>query len=126
MLILSVIALLTPLPIQNAEPVSLEVIFEGVPEYDSGWVLTITLKAKEDLEEAEIWVEKSDGIKIESGSPFWHGPLKSGDAEVIEISMRLVGSLPQEITVNLVGRTSDGRRFEKKVYRAIEYISDRV
>lgn len=114
------------LQIQNTEAVSLEVLFDGVPEYGGGWVLTITLEADEDLEKAEIWVEKSKGLSIKSGSPFWHGALKSGDEAVIELSFTLTSSPPQHITVNLVGRTLAGKRFERRVHRNIEYTSGRL
>lgn len=124
--ILSLFPLFIPLQTQNSEPVSLEVVFDGVPEFGSGWTLTITLKALEDLKEAEIWVEKTDGLKVKSGSLFWHGVLKSGGSEVIEILMTLKGAPPQEVTVNLVGHTAGGRRFEKKIYRPIAFISERL
>jgi len=123
---LFIVPLQPPLPIQNIEAVSLEVLFDGVPEYGGGWVLTITLEANEDLEKAEIWVEKSDGLSIKSGSPFWHGALKSGDEAVIELSFTLIASPPQDLTVNLVGRTSAGKRFERQVHRSIEYTSSRL
>jgi len=111
----------SPLQIQNIEAVSLEVLFDGVPEYGGGWILTITLEANEDLEKAEIWVEKSKGLSIKSGSPFWHGVLKSGEESVIELSFTLTSPPPQDITVNLVGRTSAGKRFKKKIHRSIRF-----
>jgi len=110
----------------NKPKVELEISFEGIPEYNGKWQLTITLEAGENLGETEIWVERSEGLKVESGSLFWHGHMKSGEKTVIEISMRLTAAAPQEVTVNLVGRTTDGRKFSKKLHRTIAFISEHL
>jgi len=126
MFFLALLSFFAPQPIQTDAPFLLEVSFEGRHEYDGAWRLQITFQAREDLGESEIWVEASDGLKVDSGSLFWHGKLKSGEKAEIEIAMRLTDAPPQGLTVNLVGRTARGQGFSQKIHRAVAFISDRL
>lgn len=127
MLLLSLMAAFSlslhpPLQVQNNAPASLEILFEGISEYGGGWDLTIILQAQEDLKKAEIWVEKSNGLSLRRGSLFWHRKsLKSREEAVIQLSFSLIGPIPQDITVNLVGYTTGGKRFEQQARRSIAY-----
>ncbi len=117
----------SPLQAKTVEAVSLQVHLDGVPEYGGAWELIITLQAREDLKKAEIWVENSDGLSLRRGSPFWYKKkIKSGKRAVIRLSFSLIGSLPQDVTINLVGHTSSGKRFEQKIRRNIEFTSGRL
>ncbi|MFQ5543526.1 MAG: hypothetical protein ACE5FY_04135, partial [Nitrospiria bacterium] len=110
---------LMTIPILEAKPYSLEVLFDGVPVEGGGWVLTLTLLAKTDLESAEIRIETSEGLIINAGADSWQGPLASDEEEVLEVSLTIIAPLPQEVIVRVRGKTQTGNPFEERVFRKI-------
>ena len=106
-------------PAQGTEPISLEILLDGVPTLGGGWVLTLTLQALVDLDHAEIRIVSSKGLKRGTGEPFWQGALDAGDEEVLETAYNLTNFPPQEITIRVRGRSPDGRTFEKVLKRQI-------
>ncbi|HEX9758796.1 MAG TPA: hypothetical protein VGB26_13515 [Nitrospiria bacterium] len=102
-----------PLFIHAEEPISLEVLFDGVSVQYGGWVLTVTLMANSEIAEIQLTVEKSEGLEVTAGKPFWEGALPLGREHVFEISMSLVKPPPQTLTVGIQGRTENGRQFKK-------------
>jgi hypothetical protein len=108
-----------PLVAGAEEPVSLEVLLDGVPVEEGGWVLTVTLRAHADLDEVRLTVAPSEGLRITAGEPEWRGDLRSGEEEVVELSFRMIGRAPQEIVLHLKGRLRGGGSFEKKIVRRV-------
>ncbi len=117
---LRAVIVLLSLSALSLEPASLEVLFDGVPEKGGGWVLTATIKANEDLREAEMEVELSPGLSIAAGEPRWEGDLSAGDQQMLELSLVLTAPPPQQVTVRVKGRLRDAKNFEKIVVRRIK------
>lgn len=111
--------LLLPLRTAAEEPVSLEVLFDGVPAEGGSWVLTVTLLAKTDLDRTHLTVERSNGLKLTAGDPHWQGTLPAGGEQVLEISFTLTAPAPQTVTIRVQGRTKGGMPFVKKVVKRI-------
>jgi hypothetical protein len=119
---LALIGLLLLLPIRSVaeEPVSLEILFDGVPSPGGGWVLTITLLAQTDLDLTHLTVETSKGLTLTAGDPHWQGTLPAGGEQVLELSYTLTAPPPQRVTIRAQGRTKKGAPFEKKDVRKID------
>lgn len=119
---MSLIALpfLAMLFVQSPAPVSMEVLFDGVPVQGGGWVLTLTLVAEVDLTQTEIHVTHSEGLRIDAGQSDWNGPLNAETEVVLEIAYTLVDDPPQQIDINVTGRTRDGPSFQKRIERIIQ------
>jgi len=64
-------------------------------------------------------LEPSKGLLIVSGEPSWKSVLSPGTEEVLEVSLKLVGPVPQQIAVRLRGRLPDGERFEITIVRRV-------
>ncbi|WDT74420.1 MAG: hypothetical protein MPW16_14295 [Candidatus Manganitrophus sp.] len=118
---LALIGLLLLLPIRAAaeEPISLEILFDGVPAPGGGWVLTVTLLARTDLDLTHLTVVSSKGLERTAGDPHWQGTLPAGGEQVLELSFTLTDPPPQSVTIRAQGRTKKGSPFEKKVVRGI-------
>lgn len=101
------------------ESIVLEVLLDGVPAQEGGWVLTVTLHAKTDLDTTHLTVEISDGLKIVAGEPHWQGALPAGGEHVMELSMTMIQTPPQRVIIRVQGRTRDGNPFSKKIVRGI-------
>lgn len=102
------------------EPVSLEVLLDGVPQQEGGWVLTVTLHAHVDLDDADLRVIPSSGLRITAGEPRWQGSLPAGGEQIVELSFSLIGPAPREIGIALTGRLKGGGTFEKRLVRKID------
>lgn len=102
------------------EPISLEILFDGVPSPGGGWVLTVTLLAKTDLDQTHLTVEASKGLMLTAGDPHWQGTLPAGGEQVLELSFTMTAPPPQQVTIRAQGKTVDGAPFEKKVIREID------
>ena len=118
---LALIGLLLWWPTQTAaeEPISLELLLDGVPSQEGGWVLTVTLLARTDLDQAGLTVETSPGLKRTAGAPHWQGALPAGGERVLELSFTMTAPPPQTVTLRVQGRTKSGVPFERKVVRKI-------
>lgn len=99
------------------EPISMEILFDGVPSPGGGWVLTVTLLARTDLDLTHLTVGSSRGLKLTAGDPHWQGTLPAGGEKVLELSFTLTAPPPQSVTIRAQGRTKKGSPFEKKVIR---------
>lgn len=119
-LALLLLPILTVLPIQETQPVSLEILFDGVPAVGGGWVLTVTLKANTNVVQSEIEVVHSNGLSVNSGLTYWKGSLAADDERVMEIAYSLLKKSPQKIIVRVKGQTLEGIFFKKKEHRLIE------
>lgn len=113
------LTLFLPFSASAEEPISLEILFDGVPSPGGGWVLTVTLLARTDLDLTHLTVEASKGLKLTAGDPHWQGTLPSGGEQVLELSLTLTAPPPQSVTIRAQGRTKKGSPFEKKVVREI-------
>ncbi len=111
--------LLIPSFTSAEEPISLEILFDGVPAPGGGWVLTVTLLGRADLDLTHLTVEASKGLKLTAGDPHWQGTLPAGGEQVLELSFTLTAPPPQSVTIRAQGRTKKGSSFEKKVVRGI-------
>lgn len=118
---LALIGLLLLPPIQTAaeEPVSFEILFDGVPSPGGGWVLTVTLLARSDLDQTHLTVEHSKGLKLTAGNPHWQGILPLGGEQVLELSFTMTAPPPQSVTIRAQGHTKKGAPFEKKIIREV-------
>ncbi|MFQ5781341.1 MAG: hypothetical protein ACE5HN_11230 [Nitrospiria bacterium] len=116
---LMLLPILLSFPLQVGDPISLELLFDGVPTLGGGWVLTITVEAKVDLDQLDIEVETSKGLTLVSGETRWQGALASGEEAVIEISLTMIELPPQEVRVRLKGHSSEGVAFEREAVRSI-------
>lgn len=101
------------------EPVSLEILFDGVLSAGGGWVLTVTLLARTDLDQTHLTVESSKGLMLTAGDPHWQGTLPAGGEHVLELSFTMTDPPPQTVTIRAQGRAKEGAPFEKKVVREI-------
>jgi len=111
--------ILLSFPLQVVDPISLELLFDGVPTLGGGWVLTITVEAKTDLDQLDIEVEMSKGLALVSGETRWHGTLVSGEEAVVEISLTMIELPPQEVRVRIKGHSTDGLAFVREAHRSI-------
>lgn len=114
------LTLLTPPFASAEEPISLEILFDGVPSQGGGWVLTLTLLARTDLDQTRLTVEASKGLKLTAGDPHWQGTLSAGGEQVLELSFTMTAPPPQTVTIRAQGRAKEGAPFEKRVVRKIE------
>jgi len=112
--------LLTVLPVQASQPVSMEILFDGVPALGGGWVLTVTMKAETDILTSQIELVHSDGLRVDAGLGFWKGPLSAEQETVLEIAYTLVDKPPQDIIVNINGQTTEGHAFQMQERRVID------
>lgn len=101
------------------EPIALEILFDGVPSPGGGWVLTVTLLARTDLDQTHLTVEASKGLKLTAGDLHWQGTLPAGGEQVLELSFTMTAPPPQNVTIRAQGRAKEGTPFEKKVIREI-------
>jgi hypothetical protein len=113
------LAFFLPLVVGAEEPISLEVLLDGVPVKEGGWVLTVTLQAHADLDEIRLTVVPSDGLRITAGEHEWRGSLPAGGEQVVELSFTMIARAPQEIVLHLKGRLKEGGTFEKTVIRKV-------
>lgn len=113
------LTLLLPSFASAEEPISLEILFDGVPSPGGGWVLTVTLLGRAELDLTHLTVEASKGLKLTAGDPHWQGTLPAGGEQVLELSFTLTAPPPQSVTIRAQGRTKKGSPFEKKVVREI-------
>lgn len=111
--------LLIPSFTSAEEPISLEILFDGVPSLGGGWVLTVTLLARTDLDLTHLTVVSSKGLELTAGNPHWQGTLPAGGEHLLELSFTLTAPPPQTVTIRAQGRTKKGSPFEKKVVRGI-------
>jgi hypothetical protein len=111
---------LPPIEIAAEEPISLEILFDGVPSPGGGWVLTVTLLARVDLDQTDLTVTSSKGLKRTAGDPHWQGTLPAGGEQVLEFSFTLTAPPPQTVTIRTQGRSKEGIPFEKKIVRRID------
>lgn len=101
------------------EPISLEILFDGVPSPGGAWVLTVTLLARTDLDLTHLTVASSKGLELTAGDPHWQGTLPAGGEQVLELSFTMTDPPPQTVTIRAQGRARGGAPFEKKVVREI-------
>ena len=112
-------AVVLAFPAYAQDPVSLEVMLDGVPAQDGEWVLTLTVHAHSDLEEIVVKIEPSEGLQVVSGEPLWSGALSAGSERIVEVSLKVTKDVPQQVEVQAVCRLPDGKHFEKRVSRRI-------
>lgn len=113
------LTLFHPFSAYPEEPISLEILFDGVPSPGGGWVLTVTLLARTDLDLTHLTVVSSKGLELTAGDPHWQGTLPAGGEHVLELSFTLTDLPPQTVTIRAQGRAKGGTPFEKKVVREI-------
>lgn len=116
---LVLLTLFLPSSASAEEPISLEILFDGVPSPGGGWVLTVTMLARTDLDLTHLTVVSSKGLELTAGDPHWQGTLPAGGEQVLELSFTLTAPPPQSVTIRAQGRTKKGSPFEKKVVRGI-------
>ena len=114
------LAFLFLLPFRAAEPVAVEILFNGVSAPGGGWVLTVTVEAAVDLADLDIRLESSPGLTLGAGEPAWRGPLEAGEAVILETAYNLTAPPPQRVTIRIGGETAAGLPFDKTAVRRIE------
>lgn len=120
-IILFISCLFLPSLIAHAEePVSFEILLDGVPELEGGWVLTVTMYARTDLDLTHLTVVHSNGLALTAGDPHWQGALPAGGEHLLELSFTLIAPPPQTLTIRSQGRTKKGESFDRKLVRTID------